>query len=137
MGSFFTAGVCLGRARCALRARCSFVPSPFPHTGLKPIVVIFGEYSLPISTSHKSHHPRLADNFVCISSLAVCNLTSVCNLFCCRFGAVAADGYGLGYNIDGELITIPITAFRGGDTDGQLTAKELERALREIGDVCR
>ena len=50
---------------------------------------------------------------------------------------MAADGYGLGYNIDGELITIPITAFRGGDTDGQLMAKELERALREIGDVCR
>lgn len=56
---------------------------------------------------------------------------------CSRFGAVAADGYGLGYNIDGDLITVPVTAFRGGDTDGKLMAKELERALREIGDVCR
>lgn len=56
---------------------------------------------------------------------------------CSRFGAVAADGYGLGYNIDGDVITIPVTAFRVGDTDGKLMAKELERALREIGDVCR
>lgn len=55
----------------------------------------------------------------------------------CRFGAVAADGYGLGYNIDGDLITIPVTAFRGADSDGKLLAKELVRALREIGDVCR
>ncbi|CAM9330454.1 unnamed protein product [Ectocarpus sp. 12 AP-2014] len=54
------------------------------------------------------------------------------------FGPVAGNGYGLGYNIDGDRITVPVTAFRGGGhTDGKLMAKEVVRALREIGDVCR
>lgn len=55
-----------------------------------------------------------------------------------RFGPVAGDGYGLGYHIDPDKITIPVTAFRaGGHTDGNLMAKEVMRALRDIGDVCR
>ena len=55
-----------------------------------------------------------------------------------RFGPVAADGYGLGYTIDNDRITIPVTAFRGGgNSDGHLMAKEVVRALRDIGDACR
>lgn len=53
-----------------------------------------------------------------------------------RFGPVAGNGYGLGYMIDNDHITIPVTAFRGGgDTDGALMAKGVARALRDIGDI--
>lgn len=55
-----------------------------------------------------------------------------------RFGAVAGNGYGLGYSIDQDHITIPTTAFRaGGHTDGELMAAGVVQALREIGDACR
>lgn len=55
-----------------------------------------------------------------------------------RFGPVAGNGYGLGYIVGEDRITVPITAFRGGgDADGKLMAKEVVRALRDIGDVCR
>lgn len=54
-----------------------------------------------------------------------------------RFGAVTGNGYGLGYTIHEGKITVPITAFRGGETDGKLLANEVVRALGEIGTVCR
>lgn len=54
-----------------------------------------------------------------------------------RFGAVTGNGYGLGYTIHEEMITVPITAFRGGETDGKLLADEVVRALGEISTVYR
>lgn len=54
-----------------------------------------------------------------------------------RFGPTNANGYGLGYTIHDDLVTIPVTSFRTGHTDGKVLAEGIGKALRDIADACR
>lgn len=51
---------------------------------------------------------------------------------------MVGNGYGLGYIVDSKSIRMSVTSFsKGGHTDAAMMAKGVERALRDIGDVCR